>query len=128
MPADFFDKWSNSTRSVSKDGFVKADDLLSHKSLRGVTYDEIIKIVENCPKKRFHIEYLNDDGTKLTEDSTEDDRTLFVRANQGHSIKDIEVEMKKIDADDQITECIHGTYMKAWPAIKTQVGFGDGVN
>lgn len=68
--------------------------------------DEILQIAENCPKQRFKIEYFNNEP--------------FIRANQGHSLETVEVEMVKIDEIDQIEHFIHGTYYKAWESIKQQ--------
>lgn len=80
--------------------------------MRNATREEVIKIVENCPKKRFHIENIkNEDGTL----------EMCVRANQGHTLEDVEVNMKEIGLNDQIDQCIHGTYYEAWEIIKKEV-------
>ncbi len=84
------------------------DDLLAHQRFRNVTEADILRIVENCEKKRFHIE-------------KKEDGLFYVRANQGHSMRAIEVEMTEITIEKNLVDqCIHGTYYKAWDLIKTQ--------
>lgn len=74
--------------------------------------ENIIKIVNNCPKKRFHLQELQDEQTQTAK--------LFIRANQGHSIKDLDVEMVEI-TNQSFEECLHGTYYKFLESIKSQV-------
>jgi 2'-phosphotransferase len=44
---------------------------------------------------------------------------LYVRANQGHSMTNVEVEMTEINEANATSQCIHGTYYKAWDSIKS---------
>jgi len=94
------------------DGFIKVEDVLTHKSLRNVSEENIVKVVNNCPKKRFHLQELQDEQSQTVK--------LFIRANQGHSMKDLDVEMVEITNQD-VEECLHGTYYKFLESIKTQV-------
>jgi 2'-phosphotransferase len=109
----FFDKDSISFLSIhfflnnKKDGFIRMDHLLEHRNLRNVTREQIFKIVENCSKKRFLIE--NFDGEP------------YIRANQGHSLKNIAVDMVEITESDNVDQCIHGTFYKSWDLIKKSV-------
>ena len=98
---------------MTQDGYVKLDDLLAHKNLKNASKEELIKIVENCPKQRFSI--------KAEKDENGNTETLFIRANQGHSINNVDVEMKELNNADKIKECLHGTYYKAWEIIKNEV-------
>lgn len=74
--------------------------------MKRATKDEIERIVKNCPKQRFAIEII--------------DNQTYIRANQGHSLKEIEVDMIEIDETSSIKTCIHGTFHKAWDSIKLQ--------
>ena len=98
---------------MTSDGFIRMDDLLEYKTLRGATMEDLVAIVENCSKKRFSIKTVKDEVTQAD--------ILYVRANQGHSIDDLQVDMKEISENDDIEECLHGTYYKAWDLIKNEV-------
>lgn len=87
--------------------------MLKHPQLRNTSQNDIIRIVEVCSKKRFHLEKI-----KNEQDGSEE---LCVRANQGHSIQDVEVSTTEISINDKVDEIIHGTFYKAWDSIKTQV-------
>ena len=91
----------------NSEGYVKLSDLIS-KSDRIIIKEEVIKIVDNCPKQRF--------GTKMI------DGEMYIRANQGHSksIGDlIESEnlLKKLDTP--LDNVFHGTYYKNLELIKS---------
>ena len=88
-------------------------DLLAHQQLKGASQEEIIQIVNSCPKKRFDLKKVVDEN-----DGSEE---LYIRANQGHSIQDLQVEMVEITLNDSIESIIHGTFYKAWDSIKVQV-------
>ncbi len=96
-----------------KDGFVKLDHLLEHRSLKNSNKEELLKIVENCSKQRFLVEYFTNEQNGSSEP--------WIRANQGHSLKNIQVEMTEITESEKISECVHGTYYKAWEMIKKTV-------
>ncbi len=65
-------------------------------------------VVASCDKQRFH----------LTED-TETGR-LLIRANQGHSIQDVVVDMTEISNVSEAPKVIHGTNRQAWESIREQ--------
>ncbi len=69
--------------------------------------EQILNIVENCSKKRFFIE--NFDGD------------LYIRANQGHSLKTVDIDMVELTTSENFDICIHGTFYKAWELIKQTV-------
>ena len=99
--------------NIDQDGFIKLDDLLAHRTLSRASKEELIQIVQNCPKQRFSIKSIKDDS---------DNKEIFyIRANQGHSIEELEIQMKEINDLDKIEECLHGTYYKAWNIIKNEV-------
>eukprot|EP01117_Protostelium_nocturnum_P017031 TRINITY_DN6856_c0_g1_i2.p1 TRINITY_DN6856_c0_g1~~TRINITY_DN6856_c0_g1_i2.p1 ORF type:complete len:170 (-),score=70.26 TRINITY_DN6856_c0_g1_i2:119-628(-) len=72
------------------------------------TFEEIQSVVDNCEKKRFHLE--------------EREGVWFIRANQGHSIGIEELALKKITLDNlaEYPTVVHGTYQKFWPLIKAK--------
>ena len=81
--------------------------MLEHSSLRNASRAEVFKIVENCSKQRFLLEKFEGE--------------FYIRANQGHSLKNIEVDMTELSCYDNVDQCIHGTYYKAWESIKKTV-------
>jgi 2'-phosphotransferase len=72
--------------------------------------DLLKEIVENCPKQRFNLKEVNN--------------KWYIRANQGHSIQSIDDEklLQPLTIeelrDQDITVCIHGTYLSAWEGIQ----------
>ncbi len=71
--------------------------------------EDVRQVVASCDKQRFALK--EDAATGL----------LLIRANQGHSIRDVVVDMEEIrcaaDAPDKV---IHGTSRGAWEAIREQ--------
>lgn len=82
-------------------GYVKLSDLQKLNLFSKITIDDFKKIVEEDNKNRFH----------LYEDSNE----YYIRANQGHSIKHIQIDMEELK--EPINDVIHGTYYKSWDLI-----------
>lgn len=98
--------------TMSSDGFVKVSDLISHLNRHGFNHnplsvEQIQYVVESCPKQRFSL--------KQTDD------VLYIRANQGHSVKSVDAEaaMHRVTADDlsSLEVCVHGTRYDLLPAI-----------
>lgn len=99
---------------VDDAGFVSVAKLLSLKSFRGCTLQDLQRIVKENDKQRF----------TLVED---DDRTFRIRASQGHSgavASRINVEslLQRLSSDDLAPDfvCVHGTDLRAWKSIATQ--------
>lgn len=88
---------------IRSDGYALVDDLLRHKSLKGVTKQDVLRVVDSNDKKRFSI--------------CQHEAKLYIRANQGHSLKTVSVDMKRITAADQAPVAIHGTYRSCMEAI-----------
>jgi len=85
------------------------DEILTYPPLKKekVTLEDIKVVVENNDKKRFSIK--QDEETKK----------YLVCANQGQSIPGIMPDnMKQITSADNYPIVLHGTYFKAWEAIK----------
>jgi 2'-phosphotransferase len=80
---------------------------LTHPTFQKYTVAQIREVVDTNDKQRFTI------STFETPQGPKD----FIRANQGHSIKTIEVEMTPITSATEYPTIIHGTNFKAWDLI-----------
>ena len=91
--------------TISSEGWVKVDDILKKKSFKTLDKSFIEKIVNNCPKKRFALKVENE--------------ALYIRANQGHTMTDINPDLETITDPDELITVIHGTYFHCWNSIKS---------
>ena len=86
--------------SIRADGYVLMNDLLSwlNKKKQTVTIELVNYVVESCTKKRFEV-------------LSEGDQ-LFIRAAQGHTLKEVKTEelLTKITDPFEFAEIVHGTY------------------
>eukprot|EP01120_Amphizonella_sp_Union-15-10_P012368 TRINITY_DN547_c0_g1_i1.p1 TRINITY_DN547_c0_g1~~TRINITY_DN547_c0_g1_i1.p1 ORF type:complete len:249 (-),score=45.33 TRINITY_DN547_c0_g1_i1:111-755(-) len=94
---------------MRQDGFSKVADVLQNKCITKIgafTHQDVKDVVAKDAKQRYNLQ--------------EFDGELYIRANQGHSLKEVEVELKKISSLDDIPSSvvIHGTYIKFWDSIK----------
>ncbi|XP_008551850.1 tRNA 2'-phosphotransferase 1 [Microplitis demolitor] len=93
----------NESLPITADGFCVLSDVLS--KLKGVEIKDIERIVKNDHKQRYT---LIKDGF------------LKIKANQGHSIADVNnLSLKPITINPDF-DIIHGTYFKYWNKIKEQ--------
>nr|GAT51417.1 tRNA phosphotransferase 1 [Mycena chlorophos] len=90
------------------DGYVKVEDLLGHRSIAAHNLDvpTLRRLVDEDNKKRY----------KLQEEAD----GLWIRANQGHSMPELVVEMKPILSATEIPMAVHGTNAPAWELIAKQ--------
>uniref|UniRef100_A0A7S4MKR7 2'-phosphotransferase n=1 Tax=Vannella robusta TaxID=1487602 RepID=A0A7S4MKR7_9EUKA len=88
---------------IDEKGFILVDDMLNHKSLKGFNQDHVLEVVKECPKQRFFVETRGDQK--------------YIRANQGHSLKDVTVDMEQI-VDPTDIVAVHGTYYRPWNSIQ----------
>ena len=86
-------------------GYLRVEDVLRHQRFTGFTVTDVEEVVRDNDKQRFAITV--GDGGKL-----------LIRANQGHSISNVTVEMEEIVSADEVTKVIHGTNLKAWNEIQ----------
>lgn len=94
---------------MRKDGYVKVSDLLNVPKLHSVDFTALERIVRNDKKSRYKmISELDEGGGQV----------WWIRANQGHSIKGIEIEMQEITDPSQVIMAVHGTSKKAWEIIR----------
>ena len=86
-------------------GYLPVEDVLRHRRFQGFTVGDVEEVVRNCSKQRYALK------------EAEDGR-LLIRANQGHSIKEVNVDMERILSPNDVTSVIHGTNFKAWNEIQ----------
>lgn len=83
---------------LEKDGWASVEEILNNSPLQ-VKLDELKYVVENNDKRRFSF---NDDFTKI-------------KANQGHSVKNLELEFKEVVPPEVL---YHGTAVPFLKAIQ----------
>ncbi|KAJ6580970.1 phosphotransferase KptA/Tpt1 [Mycena capillaripes] len=93
---------------IRSDGYVDVEVLLRHRSLRGIDFAKLETIVHNDQKSRYHL---------LNEALPGESESWWIRANQGHSMSEISIELKPITSASEIPMAVHGTSMNAWRAI-----------
>jgi RNA:NAD 2'-phosphotransferase (TPT1/KptA family) len=89
-------------------GFIDCQAILKHHHLRNYSIEQIKEVCTLNDKQRFTIRQHPESPDKMQ-----------IRANQGHTIKSINVDMKKFHNADEIHhDVIHGTYRKCWRAFR----------
>lgn len=95
---------------VDTSGYVLLQDVLQLPRLRGATRDDVVAVVRDNEKQRFHIR-ADDDGRE------------WIRANQGHSL----TVASQLDDDEMLETlttalpvCLHGTTFTAWKSIEVE--------
>ncbi|PPR03781.1 hypothetical protein CVT24_007523 [Panaeolus cyanescens] len=120
------------------DGYIKVDDLLQNPKLKSqlLTLDQVKEIVKADAKQRYDLILETPEGQKLkladtvapvagvedtaaTSSSTHPTGTWWIKANQGHSIKTVQLELQPIHslADVPSGIVVHGTTRAAWKLI-----------
>ncbi|KAF3332359.1 tRNA 2'-phosphotransferase 1-like protein [Carex littledalei] len=98
--------------NMRSDGYVRVNDLLNLNiqtfakiPLKSHTVEEVREAVRRDNKQRFSL--------------LEEDGQLFIRANQGHTIKAVESEhlLKPIMSAEEVPVCLHGTYKRNLESI-----------
>lgn len=98
----FYLRHNSDGLEMDAEGFVKVSNLLVLEKFQGTTIEDICKVVESCEKKRFKLKKIGED--------------FFIAANQGHTIKGIEVGQPFVPMESTIV--FHGTNCSAWDYIK----------
>ncbi|TFK25104.1 phosphotransferase KptA/Tpt1, partial [Coprinopsis marcescibilis] len=117
---------ANEGLPIRKDGFIKVDDVLNHPKLKAVSLglNGLQDIVKADSKQRYSLIYeAEGEGASAAVPADESNEgTWWIKANQGHSIKTVELELKPIvtAADIPSGVAVHGTNGKAWNSISTQ--------
>ena len=94
--------------AITADGWVRVAEALAwvNRSLQQSFDVEMVRAVVSAnDKQRF----------ALREGS---DGVLEIRANQGHSMLGIAVDLVELTAESAPSFVVHGTYYKAWPSIR----------
>ncbi|KAH9498944.1 tRNA 2'-phosphotransferase 1 [Bulinus truncatus] len=89
-------------------GFLYVDDILNHQDFHSVTVNDIKHVVETNDKKRFTLETELESGK------------LKIKANQGHSLKVEDLDLKPITDASQYPVVVHGTYLRPYKQIEKQ--------
>ncbi|KAI9260754.1 phosphotransferase KptA/Tpt1 [Phascolomyces articulosus] len=92
--------------TMRPDGYVVLSDILALAKFKTYTGEDIEHVVKTNDKQRFKL--------------TEIDSVWMIRANQGHSIKNVNQDelLERIGTPESIV--IHGTSLNNWQQIKTQ--------
>ncbi|KAK1224647.1 tRNA 2'-phosphotransferase [Marasmius sp. AFHP31] len=97
------------------DGYVKVTDLLRNPKLASQEVDlvGVQAIVQADAKQRYSL-ISEKDGSGSDE--------WWIKANQGHSIKEVKIELQPVLSASDIPSgtAVHGTNKKAWDAISKQ--------
>jgi 2'-phosphotransferase len=103
---------------IDRRGYAFVDDILSRDDFKRVTVTQIRHIVATNSKQRFALE-------------TDADGRVMIRANQGHTIDDVNelgehdnasargtsADLTPITNDNMPRVCVHGTYARNWSSI-----------
>jgi len=46
---------------------------------------------------------------------------MMIRAHQGHSLEEANIDMKEITDPNEFPKVLHGTYLRHWESIKNKV-------
>ncbi|KAJ1552001.1 tRNA 2'-phosphotransferase 1, partial [Cladochytrium tenue] len=98
---------------VRDDGFVCVRDVLAHPRFRGYSLADVRAVVRDNDKQRFHLAPL--DGDEGADD--DDPGSWMIRANQGHSMASVEVDLQEILDPAEIPVVLHGTERHKLAAI-----------
>ncbi|KAF8998495.1 KptA family-domain-containing protein [Cyathus striatus] len=103
--------------AMRTDGFVKISDFLESPKIKatGLTLEQLQEIVKADTKQRYDLRFENDP-------KSEDPKAgvWWIKANQGHSIKAVKLDLKPIHAVSDISTgiAVHGTTRDAWKIIE----------
>ena len=92
--------------NYDEEGFVNFSELSDFDKRLNISKEQLLDIVNKDNKSRFKIKFV--------------ENNIFIRANQGHSVKIIDDDklLKKIASP--IEGCFHGTYKNVIEKIKTE--------
>lgn len=95
---------------MATDGFLFVEDLLAHPQFHSYTLEDVERVVTTNDKQRFKLRSHPEDGR------------LQIRANQGHSVQVMDLELKPVLAGspDCPAEAVHGSYLRNWLYIQRQ--------
>ncbi|KAF8586370.1 hypothetical protein K439DRAFT_1341045 [Ramaria rubella] len=94
------------------DGFVKVTEILAIPRFHSVDFMTLERIVQDDVKKRYNLLY--EPGAEGM------DGLWWIRANQGHSIENVVIEMVEVTNLSQVSMAVHGTNKTAWNRISVE--------
>ena len=91
---------------IDNGGWIKLNDILKCSEFKNITNEDIMYIVANNDTKRFSIQHR--------------DSIIYIKANQGHSIKSIKDDLllNEITNPNYIKIAFHSTFKKSIKLIK----------
>ncbi|KAG1793120.1 uncharacterized protein HD556DRAFT_1238414 [Suillus plorans] len=100
----------NAGLDMRDDGYAKVSDVLSNPMFRDVNFSQLQEIVDKDQKQRFHL---------LAEPRSSDSPSdiWWIRANQGHSLQTVTLDMQPITSALDVPMAVHGTTLSAWELI-----------
>ncbi|KAG1898567.1 KptA family-domain-containing protein [Suillus fuscotomentosus] len=103
----------NAGLDMRDDGYAKVSDVLSNPMFRDINFSQLQEIVDKDQKQRFHL---------LAEPRSSDSPSdiWWIRANQGHSLQTVTLDMQPITSALDVPMAVHGTTLSAWELIATQ--------
>ncbi|CAO3658617.1 unnamed protein product [Umbelopsis ramanniana] len=90
---------------MTDNGYIQVQEILNRPKLKAYSFDDVKYVVDTNDKQRFKLQQ-GEDGC------------WWIRANQGHSLKTVKVELDLIK--EPLPICVHGTYTTNWNSIATQ--------
>lgn len=99
--------------ALGSDGYARVGDVAALASFHagGFTVSEVRKLVgQEDEKRRFSI--------------CERGGEMWIRANQGHTMASVQDDklLKPISSAAEVPDCVHGTFLSAWPKILASGG------
>ncbi|KAJ7175877.1 KptA family-domain-containing protein [Mycena filopes] len=101
--------------AMRADGCVRVTDLLANPKLATLNLEALQEIVKADTKQRYDLKF--DQGSTDSEVGV-----WWIKANQGHSIKSVKLELAPISAVSDIPTgvAVHGTTKEAWELIRKE--------
>lgn len=95
--------------TIDKNGFIDIDQILKNQQFitKKYTLDEIKNVVANDRKQRFMLNVLPNGKIRI-------------KANQGHSMANVQMALSRIDDAIKLPIAVHGTYYQYWDKIKAE--------
>ncbi|KZT70806.1 hypothetical protein DAEQUDRAFT_667090 [Daedalea quercina L-15889] len=102
--------------AMRPDGYVRVDALLAIPKMREMDFSTLEEVVKNDSKGRYDLKCEMDVSSEPLKE------VWWIRANQGHSLKEVKLDLQTVEslADIQTGIAVHGTTRDAWELIRTQ--------
>lgn len=94
---------------IDKNGYIDVDVILSNQRFisKKFSLNEIRNVVTNDRKQRFALDTLPNGKIRI-------------KANQGHSMANVQLTLSKIEDASKLPIAVHGTYYRFWEKIKAE--------